>query len=563
MLILLFKVFIILNSSVLTSIVVYSKEICPRVCVCDVFEGQKRADCSEQHLVSAEINIAKSVEILNLSGNEITTVDNHNFKEYDEIINLSLAKNSIHTIELFAFGNLAKLKHLDLSENRLESMDDGIIENNKELTYLDLSRNKFMMLDDKPLLISESLEFLSLRSSHLSHIYDSFFSEMPKIIDLDISDNLLNTLQSSVFDPLEKIQYLNIEYNSFTCDSTLEHTLKVLKLKRVFVKTDKCNKHSKKVMFEKMIMLDNPEKETKEDVEIELVWGGQLPSVTFKNITNISNKSILKQKIDEYFLDLISNREEQDDCLNDEFMSLLCECRQNFISLYETQIARTKAIEIRLYAVLYVGIFIGAVSGCCIFYIFNSIKKKCGNAITKQMKRQEMRDRAVRNHEEDIRRRRRNNSQDQPLIPNVINVQDIVRTSHNLRRIHDQNERIIEEPSTTAQLIDRLFRDRERNVVEMNTIPETPVQRRQNIQNPQTVHTDSFSSYIALNQSQTELNPQIQIHSDEEDQEHLTERSDIFENDAISEYASALGDGSILNIDRSCTPPPAYREIFE
>ena len=252
---------------------------------------------SEQHLVSAEINLAKSVEILNLSGNDITTVDNHNFKEYDDLINLSLAKNSIHTIGLFAFENLEKLKHLDLSENRLEFMDDKIIESNIALTYLDLSRNKFMMLDDKPLLISASLEFLSLRSSHLSHIYDSFFSEMPKIIDLDLSDNLLNTLQSTIFDPLEKIQYLNIEYNSFTCDSTLEYTLKVLKLRRVFVKTDNCNKHSKKVMFEKMIMLDTPEKETKEDVEIELVWGGELPGVTFKNITNTSNKTILNSQI--------------------------------------------------------------------------------------------------------------------------------------------------------------------------------------------------------------------------------------------------------------------------
>jgi len=489
-------------------------------------------------------------------------VDNHNFKEYDNIINLSLAKNSIHTIELFAFVNLKQLKHLDLSENRLESMDDRIIEANNELTYLDLSRNKFMMLDDKPLLISASLEFLSLRGSHLSHIYDSFFSEMPKIIDLDISDNLLNTLQSSIFDPLEKIQYLNIEYNSFTCDSTLEHTLKVLKQRRVFVKTDKCNKHSKKVMFEKMIMLDNPEKETKEDVEIELVWGGQLPGVTFKNITNTSNKSILKVKLDEYLIELKSNREEQDDCLNDEFTSLLCECRQNFIFLHETQIAKTKAIEIRLYAVLYVGIFLGAVSGCFLFYIFNAVKKKCGNVITKQMKRQEMRDRLVRNHEEDIRRRR-NNSQDLPLIPNVINVQDIVRTSHNLRHRNDQNERTIEEPSATAQLIDRLFRDRDRNIAEINSIPETPVQRRQNMQSPQTVQTDSFSSYIAVNQSQTELNPQIEIHTAEEDQEHQIAISDIFESDAISEYASALGDGSILNIDRSCTPPPAYREIFD
>lgn len=52
-----------------------SKEYCPKLCICDVFEGFKRADCSDQNLVNPCTNVPDSVEILNLSGNEITVIE--------------------------------------------------------------------------------------------------------------------------------------------------------------------------------------------------------------------------------------------------------------------------------------------------------------------------------------------------------------------------------------------------------------------------------------------------------------------------------------------------------
>lgn len=501
-------------------------------------------------MVSAEINIAKSVEILNLSGNDITSIENHNFKDFVDLINLSLAKNSIHTIELFAFASMRKLKQLDLSENRLESVDNRIIENNEKLTFLDFSKNKFMMLEDEPFLIADSLEFLSLRSSHISHIHDTMFVDMPKLIDLDISDNLLITLRSAIFFPLQKLQFLNIEYNRFTCDNSLEQTIQSLKLRKVFVKVDKCNKHSKKVMFEKMIMLPSPKEESKEDVEIELVWG-QLPKIPgMSNTTYIKDFYSTRQRIEEFYTELKSNREEEDDCLHDEFTSSLCECRQNFISLYEIQEIKIKSIEYRLYAVLYVGLFLGAISGCFLFYIIDIAKKKCGNALTVQMKRQELRDRITRDHFEDVRRRRQNGTFDQPPVSNVQNIQEFSRPVNESSQRRQSYEALIEEPSATAQLINRLFRDR--NAVEMHRI------------SPMTARRELNQQPLSINSVPTA--PLIEVIQPENIDGRLNELSNMLETldvDNISEYASAVSQTSTLNIDRSCTPPPAYMEIFD
>lgn len=127
--------------------------------------------CSDQNLISPYTNIAKSVQILNLSGNDITTIDEQCLVDYLELINLSFARNSIHTIELFAFNSLNKLNYLDLSDNRLEEIDNRILENNNMLTFLDLSKNKFMMVADKPLIMSLSLEVIS-DAIPINDIYD-------------------------------------------------------------------------------------------------------------------------------------------------------------------------------------------------------------------------------------------------------------------------------------------------------------------------------------------------------------------------------------------------------
>lgn len=56
------------------------KPFCPRSCLCDTFEGLKRADCSQQQLINAQTDVPNMVEILDLSRNDISQVDDHSFE---------------------------------------------------------------------------------------------------------------------------------------------------------------------------------------------------------------------------------------------------------------------------------------------------------------------------------------------------------------------------------------------------------------------------------------------------------------------------------------------------
>ena len=349
---------------------------------------------SDQNLAFPHTNVAKSVEILNLSGNEITTIDNECLKDYKDLIKLSFARNSLHTIELFAFESLEKLNYLDLSDNRLEIIDGRILEENQRLMFLDLSKNKFMLLEDKPLIISTSLEFLSLRNSHLSHVYDSLFNELPSLIDLDISNNLLITLQSSAFDPLESLQFINLEYNRFSCDFRIEDTLQLFKQRKVHVKIDKCVKNSKKPMFEKMILHPDLTTETpREDIEIDLIWGSAT-SYDKSEMESEEENGTLSFK--EYYTRIKGDNDEEFDCDDEEMFPSTCECHQNFIKFYELnerlRMSQKKNAEMRIALIFYLGIFFGAMAGSLTYFLISVIRKRCAKANQKQIERQKTRD---------------------------------------------------------------------------------------------------------------------------------------------------------------------------
>lgn len=336
-----------------------------------------------------------------MSGNEIATIDNECLLDYDDMIKLSFARNSIHTIEFFAFESLGKLNYLDLSDNRLEIIDNRILERNEKLTFVDLSKNKFMLVDDRPLIISSSLEFLSLQNSHLSHVYDSFFSELPNLVDLDVSNNLLITLVPTAFEPLESLQFINLEYNRFACDFRIESTLQMFKIRKVHVKIDKCVKNSKKPMFEKMIM--HPDMTTelpeKEDVDIELLWG-ESRSFNKSEFSDDNEAGIVSIK--DYYKKIKAEHDDNDDefdCDDDEMFHSTCECHQKFIKYYETneklRPILKRSMEIRVATVFYLGIFFGVIGGCAVFFCLSLIRKKCETANQKQVDRQKARDQMV------------------------------------------------------------------------------------------------------------------------------------------------------------------------
>lgn len=139
---------------------------------------------SNQRLISANIEMSAFVEVLDLSHNDITTIDDKCFtvnlcskwqffhenflifsflltsQQLKRVTLLRIDYNGIHTIDLDAFYTLKELKHLSLSYNRLERFDRRIFEQNTKLITLNLAGNNFMNLANQPIFKSQSVEVL-------------------------------------------------------------------------------------------------------------------------------------------------------------------------------------------------------------------------------------------------------------------------------------------------------------------------------------------------------------------------------------------------------------------
>lgn len=270
-------------------------EHCPSYCKCDLFENLNRADCSEQQLISPNVEVPNAVELLNLSHNDITTLDNVCFEGLIYIINLTISHNALHTIYLDSFSSLRQVEFIDLSYNRLEYFDERIFETNTKLTKLDLSGNKFMSLQNKPLLRSSTIKYLRLNGAQVTYIYPQTFKEIPNLQEVDISNNLMITLSATAFNSLHNLKSINLEQNRWICDNGFDATLKLLKRKGVEINLQSCEmkfemytnfKTNQPRMFERMMVAPPStttsrttvlETEPKEFIPIENVWKTKKP----------------------------------------------------------------------------------------------------------------------------------------------------------------------------------------------------------------------------------------------------------------------------------------------
>ncbi|KAH8412171.1 hypothetical protein KR009_000272 [Drosophila setifemur] len=194
---------------------------CPTVCHCDLHAQRNRAICSAKRLISPNIEMPQTVELLDLSYNDITIIEDDSFKTTIHLINLTLAHNAIQTVYVDAFAELHRLRYLDLSFNRLEQIDEHILETNTQLIHLNLEGNKLASLGKGPLLRSPSLRSLNLRNSQVNQLGMELLSAMPQLRQLDLAQNLLLTLSSGDFHAPRYLASLNVEENPFNCDRAL------------------------------------------------------------------------------------------------------------------------------------------------------------------------------------------------------------------------------------------------------------------------------------------------------------------------------------------------------
>ncbi|XP_048647706.1 leucine-rich repeats and immunoglobulin-like domains protein 1 isoform X5 [Marmota marmota marmota] len=163
-----------------------------------------------------------SLEVLDLSSNNITEIRSSCFPPGLYIRELNLASNHIGTLELGAFDGLSRsLRFLHLSKNRITQLPIKAFKLPR-LTQLILSFNNLTGLDEKSLAKLGSLSILHLSHNSISHIAEGAFTGLKNLRILDLGENAIRSVQLDTFIMMRNLKELHISSDSFLCDCQLK-----------------------------------------------------------------------------------------------------------------------------------------------------------------------------------------------------------------------------------------------------------------------------------------------------------------------------------------------------
>lgn len=441
-----------------------SGEFCPKMCSCDLVDGLKRADCSNEKLINTYTDVPHGVEILDLSINMISSIENDNFKLYVNVVKLFLSENSIQTISLDAFSNLRRLTTLDLSHNRLEHLDEQLFERNLQLVDLNLSNNNFMMLPEKPFLNSATIAFLHLSECRIPHIFDTMFSNLPNLESLDLSQNLMKSLSTTPFAHLRRLNSIDLNGNMWDCTTKpVRKTVRWLKDRVTMVHIDSCFLTKMVNKFERM--QEDPSlsrgQNDRRDIAIEEVWD----TGTQKPVSKVG------QEWWPAFMDQTCSYNTNDP--SQESCNQFVQCQQKYGELYNAYmqlLARKETRSSGFYrsVILIGGILVGFLCGSFITYSLHWAVRKCRERsrtqkIPNQSSDQKRLHRELRQEFRDRNRFEHTRLNESPIFPRS------ERVPGRDRRATAYQDEIYQNHENTRQFLVNLFSKRQPRYVRSNS----------------------------------------------------------------------------------------------
>jgi len=156
----------------------------------------------------------KMISNLNLSSNNLTTINSNQFSNIQSLLKLNLANNQIISIENNTFCNFSSYTdiypELFLQSNKLTIINSKHFTNIKFLSRLDLSKNEIFYIEDYSFPI---LNYLRLDFNNLTIINSKHFSNIRMLYQLNLSNNKIIYIESNSFTNLNKLNVLDLSSN--------------------------------------------------------------------------------------------------------------------------------------------------------------------------------------------------------------------------------------------------------------------------------------------------------------------------------------------------------------
>lgn len=164
------------------------------------------------------IKLQDNIDLLNeviLAGNDLDIISKEDFLSHQckDIQILRLSRNRISIIENEAFFSLNNLEHLDLSHNNLNNLPANTFQKNTKLRVLNLSYNKLKLLYKDTFSRLLILEELSLNSNELFAFPNDLIANNQQLITVNLSKNKISHLDKSLLANLKQVRFLNLHSN--------------------------------------------------------------------------------------------------------------------------------------------------------------------------------------------------------------------------------------------------------------------------------------------------------------------------------------------------------------
>ena len=197
---------------------------CHESCSCDPVDMYQDPDinvqCGERNLTKVPImTFTEPVSILNVSFNELATLEKETFFHYKTINYLYLQRCRLRNISEEAFHCLVKLTFVDLSDNLFTSVSPNLFIGNQHLNQLILRGNSLVDLQWNATLLNGTphLSKLDLHSCKLKKLSTESFSLLRNLQYIDISNNELELLNYDTLSSHKQLEDVNLENNQWKC----------------------------------------------------------------------------------------------------------------------------------------------------------------------------------------------------------------------------------------------------------------------------------------------------------------------------------------------------------
>ena len=170
---------------------------------------------------------------LQLSNNQILTIEDETFNGLNSLLVLNLSSNLIYNLTGSLFSNLSSLKVLILRNNKLDYIIKDYFKGLNSLAHLDVSYNQVKIIwSDAFFVYTKKLESLILKSNQIHKLNDSLES-LSCLKELDLSFNFINSITNKDLNNLTNLDLSSNRLENIDFNVTNVKSLKSLILSNI------------------------------------------------------------------------------------------------------------------------------------------------------------------------------------------------------------------------------------------------------------------------------------------------------------------------------------------